>query len=1175
MTSPSTRFVRRAARLLVVPTLVVGFASTSAFAQLAPAAGTAESTPAADPKKVPVETVPADERTSASRAEGEPVTLSPFEVKADAKGYFQANAMSGTRLNSRIEDLGQSITVMTKEQMADFAMLDINDVFDQMVGTEGTRSFSDFSTDRTGAVTDNVSLDPNNANRVRGIGNANIALNNIAMTGRVPVDPLWIDSLEVSRGANANIFGLGNAGGTVNQVPATANLRRDFAKTEMRGDSYGGWRTSLDVNRTLIKDRLALRASYAYQHTAFQRKPAGEDSRRLSMQLKFRPYENTTVSFSWFNYKNAQQRPNYTTPRDNVTSWIAAGRPAWDPVTRFITINGVTYGQGTTAGSIAAGSTTPITTLPSYFNNSPTDGRSILRVGDSGYYWTAPTINTSTTTPFSGGSTSGIRLISTSAVGLFGATQPLFATFAAINDKSIYDYENISLMSANKAWDDTDIFMGQVDQVFLNTPRQTLAAQLTAMREDSSRIENLPLGPASVNGIIGDLYYDPNLRNLDGTVNPYFGRPYLRSKEPFLRNRPMLWDTGRAQLAYRLDFSKDSGLTKWLGTQQILGYYEYKDQKNYHYAFRRTANSYSSQPYLQGEFARNAPLANRTTAGTYIASNNLARIYELYYVGSTPGGGIEYGPATVPDTVSTPFVWGNTGSFRADPLTIGWTPSPDGFSHRQTVVKTGGGMLQSFFLNGKVITVVGRRTDKVFDHNNIGPFLTSDFLDIDYGASGTWQPTWRMAKGSTDNFQVVLRPFQDAKWVDRLANQGSVARFASGALKGFSPFYNKGNNFIAQGPAFDLFLKSLPNQTGTTKDIGFWIYLFDNRLSIRYTHQVSNQRDRRDGDINTIAQRVLRIDGLNAADAWALQDRATAWVRELNPTFSEAQVLAEVAKTMGLTQAQIDGLDAAIRDGRIAATQDITSKGDEIEINFNPVRAWTVSASASRDESKNLNAGTVIEEWLNERLPIWTKIEDPRFTAASPGAAGLPVGANGKLLWYYIKGSAFTAAGYNATQSAADNFVPFIEGPLAVYRQLEGKPRPQLSKYKFKVSTRYQLAGITDNKYLKNMSVGGSVQWNDKKAIGFLGKQSLPDKITQLDPTKPVYTPAETYVDLFVNYRTKLFRDKVRASFQLNAKNVTEGGGRLLTTAVFPDGTPLAYRIIDPRQFILSVSFEL
>lgn len=1162
--------LRSARPTLRGPALLTLLLSCPVWAQVAPPTDAVDSAGPKTPKK-PSPVVVKETAPSESADAPEAVVLSPFEVTATNNGYFASNTMSGTRLNSKIEDLGQSITVMTKEQMADFAMLDINDVFDHMVGTEGTRSFSDFSTDRTGAVTDNVSLDPNNANRVRGIGNANIALNNIAMTGRVPVDPLWIDSLEVSRGANANIFGLGNASGTVNQVPATANLSRDFTRTSLRGDSDEGWRASLDVNRTLIRNRLAVRASYAYQHTGFQRKPSGEDARRLSFQVKARPFDKTVISLSWFNYKNASQRPNYTTPRDNVTAWIAAGKPAWDPITRLITINGTTYGQG-----MVAGSTTPITTLPTYFNSSPSDGRSIFRVGDDGYYWTVPTINTNTTSPFLNTSSSGIRLISTAAVGLFGTTQPLFASYNAISDKSLYDYENISLMSANKAWDDDNIYMAQLDQVILNTDRQNLSAQVTYMREDSKRIENLPLGPASVNGIIGDLYYDPNTKNLDGTTNPYFGRPYLRSKEPFLRDRPMLWETIRAQLAYRMDLSREQNLLKWFGTHQVLGYYEYKDQESYHYAFRRTANSYSTQPYLAAEQARNAPLANRTTAGSYVASNNLARIYEFYYVGRTPGGAIEYGPRDFPDNPTLPFVWGNTGNFRYDQLTVGWTPSPDGFSHKQTIVKTTGGMLQSFFFNGKVVTVFGRRKDKVFDHNNVGPFLTSDLLGVDYDASSQWQPSWRMAQGSTKNFQTVLRPFQDIRFINDHATNGTgVGRFLAGAVQGFSPFYNKGDNFIAQGPAYDLFLKSLPNQTGTTKDIGFWLRLFDGKLSVRYSRQTSEQRDKRDGDINTIASRVLRIDGLNAADAWNLQDRATAWVRELNPGFTEAQVLSAVAGTMALPQSTIDGLDAAQRDGRIAATQDAVSKGDELEVNFNPTRFWTVSASASKDEAVNQNAGTSIEDWLALRKPVWTKVEDPRFTADTPGAAGLPTGATGHLLWYYIKGSAFTAYGYNATQSAADNFEPFIAGPLSVYRQLEGRPRPQTSKYKFKFSTRYQLSGITENRILKNMNIGGSVQWIDKKAIGFLGKQSLPDKITELDPNKPVYSPAETYVDLFVSYRTKMFRDKVRATFQLNAKNVTEDGGKLKATAVFPDGTPLAYRIVDPRQFVFTASFEL
>jgi len=59
--------------------------------------------------------------------------------------------MSGTRFNSKIEDLGSSITVITKEQMTDFAMLDINDIFLYTASTEGTGTYTDFTIDRNGS----------------------------------------------------------------------------------------------------------------------------------------------------------------------------------------------------------------------------------------------------------------------------------------------------------------------------------------------------------------------------------------------------------------------------------------------------------------------------------------------------------------------------------------------------------------------------------------------------------------------------------------------------------------------------------------------------------------------------------------------------------------------------------------------------------------------------------------------------------------------------------------------------------------------------------------------------------------------------------------------------------------------------------------------------------------
>jgi outer membrane receptor protein involved in Fe transport len=221
-----------------------------------------------------------------AKSSGETIVLSPFEVVSQDRGYYASSTMSGTRLNSKVEDLASSITVVTKEQMSDFAMLDINDVFLYEAGTEGTGTYTDFSVDRNGSPVDNTSLNPTGANRVRGVGPANISFGNFETSGRVPVDPINIDAVEISRGPNSTVFGLGNAAGTVNMQPASANLTRERSTLSARADSYGGYRTSLDLNRILKKGVLAVRGSAVYQHDGFVRKPSGTDSTRLNGMVR-------------------------------------------------------------------------------------------------------------------------------------------------------------------------------------------------------------------------------------------------------------------------------------------------------------------------------------------------------------------------------------------------------------------------------------------------------------------------------------------------------------------------------------------------------------------------------------------------------------------------------------------------------------------------------------------------------------------------------------------------------------------------------------------------------------------------------------------------------------------------------------------------------------------------
>jgi len=67
---------------------------------------------------------------------------------------------------------------------------------------------------------------------------------------------------------------------------------------------------------------------------------------------------------------------------------------------------------------------------------------------------------------------------------------------------------------------------------------------------------------------------------------------------------------------------------------------------------------------------------------------------------------------------------------------------------------------------------------------------------------------------------------------------------------------------------------------------------------------------------------------------------------------------------------------------------------------------------------------------------------------------------------------------------------------------------------------------------------------------------------------------APTFLDLVVAYRTRLFRVRISALFQLNVRNLTDGA-HLQPAAACPEGSISSYRMIDPRESIFTVTFDL
>ncbi|HYD84342.1 MAG TPA: Plug domain-containing protein, partial [Opitutus sp.] len=147
------------------------------------------------------------------------IVLSPFEVRSDLDtGYLATSAQSGTRLRTDLKDIASSISVITKDFMNDIGAKDLEGLLVYTLGTEVNGvggNFSDAGTidNPNGAETDYdaafASATP--GTRVRGLTSADLSRD--FFVSRLPVDAYNIERLEISRGPNAMLFGLGSPSG--------------------------------------------------------------------------------------------------------------------------------------------------------------------------------------------------------------------------------------------------------------------------------------------------------------------------------------------------------------------------------------------------------------------------------------------------------------------------------------------------------------------------------------------------------------------------------------------------------------------------------------------------------------------------------------------------------------------------------------------------------------------------------------------------------------------------------------------------------------------------------------------------------------------------------------------------------------------------------------------------
>jgi hypothetical protein len=576
-----------------------------------------------------------------------------------------------------------------------------------------------------------------------------------------------------------------------------------------------------------------------------------------------------------------------------------------------------------------------------------------------------------------------------------------------------------------------------------------------------------------------------------------------------------------------------------------MGYQEEQKTKNYRYQFRDVMISDHPlyAPAGQPKANRQPPAAPAATRTTY-----------RFYVGDADGNNVDHGPSGYAHGDYT-FSWFDprANTWVHDPATLGRSALADGSaggSAQVNVIKTRGLLLQSSLLANRVVATFGRRADRSFTKQQNPARLLPSGWEFDYPAMDGWVGDWAERAGKTRTNGVVVRPLRGWGVTNAMRTRGALGGLAAEVFHGLQFHYNESDSFRPAAPAVNLLLEPVPNPTSQQKEYGFSLNVWSDRLVFRFNRYETQQLASRSGPNATVGIRVLRRDFeafRGAGDVPSLQRQARLWVAGANPTFSNAQVDAEVYRLMQLTPEQ----HVAYENTTIAETSDIAGEGEEYELHFNPTSAWTLRLNATRQATSEVNIAQSVGRWLEQRMPVWLSIIDPRTNTP----------------WYT------TAYGANSTETVVRTD---ITGPLEIARALEGKRRSQNREWRVNLTTSYALRELTSNRHLSRMKVGGGLRWQSAGAIGYYGIPVNGDinLATSYDPNRPILDEAQLSVDLFAGYNVRLFKDRVRTRFQLNVRNVQESGG-LRAVGAYPDGRPHTFRIVDPRQFILTTTFEL
>ncbi len=1153
--------------------------------------------------------------------------LSPFTVDAsENQGYRATQTMAGTRLKTSVRDVAASIQILTADFLDDIGATSNSDLFLYTTNTEAAGdggNFTDYAVPEGTSYSDeSVRVSPQDAQRIRGLGRADITRN--YFPSRIPTDRFNMDSVEINRGANSILFGLGSPAGIANSSMSRAKFR-DSGSLSYKLDGEGTNRFTLDYNKVLLEDRLAARFSYLNEEKRFRQEQAYQNQVRYYGTATGKLWKGATLRGFFEVGERDGNRPSQIGPGYTLPYFFEQLGVKRELMQELLDENGVLDVNGNPLqvpsdyDTVAFNSFyADLRTNNNWINVSDVNNDGVIDAADDlarlgilrqNVNWNLGAVgrgNDERTFNHANASRAIFTVFEHDSADPTTGRDGITAIESRVAKwgygfQAGHDFPYEVDPSGNNTWP-TYHFYGSV-QPWRNIDNslpptsvsnleqfdftENLLSGYAAFQNDDWDQYNLSLEQVLWDGKAGfELVHDEQSYDNEsfvpfqgysgifvdvnefrkGRPNPNYGRTFVQGKTVF-KSYSDRRESTRATAFLNIDtkdYFGDNMLSRVLGSHTITGLVNKYDQSRTDSVYRE----YSDSPEAIGNNISAGDVgAHWGRFNNYIVYISDDSVYDLDSIDD-----VRLNPLTAPQ------LWGgghtstvesfnvNTGGYELQ--SFGYEPLLDNYTERYESVESQSAILNSYFLDRHLVGLAGWRKDKIdfrSYNSNEDPVtavsLPGDLVldnDEDEGDINTF--TWSIV--------------------------GHVpSKFLPESVE-LSAYYGESENFSLSESALDFYGANVASPSGETKEYGITMSLFDRRMHVRLNKFETNLLNS-PAEVNLystyVNQQLMHIYGvllsteaMGRVTEWYdhstdpatlhLNEDGTVWDPMPNYdvamdalSFFRQQVPDFAYNTAFSVDPDETGFE---RTGiNVTDTEDVASEGFEAEIVFNPTDKWRIALNVAKQETVKTN--------YSPRLAELMEIFDPYI-----GHGGAIYDQPFNFTELDVEGTSppqyFGGPNLYEGYLVSGTMESRVYAPFRVQKALEGQTSPEQRKWRANLITNYSF----NEGALKGFSVGSAVRWQQGASIGY--PTWVEDGLIMKDIQNPHITPAEIYADAWLRYGRKIWDDKVRWNIELRVKNLNTDADELIpvrSTNSEEYGVAI-WKAGAPRTWSLSNSFR-